>query len=339
MEYYPAIYEARHTTSPTSWWYQRLSLLSRWALISTAGVVLSLFAVSMLSLRKNIRFGPMNFLIFFLTLLQSWAVVIMVYWKSRKDVSFDALVKFFASGFWLSTSLAVFYELLFGFIIRATMGCLMAMSGVDEVEQNGYQYTPLAFIGSEWMVGQVNYSGYRAYLEVYGNDHPVIYTLYLFMVTFFLAAGVEEICKYFGFRMIEHPDQLSRAEIEDAAECTENEERHESFFTDQDRPHHSRAASVTVSMVTVAAGFACAENLVYVFLYGGSAVSTQASILLIRSFFPIHPVAAALQSVRVVQRDVEKDADMKLGGILKPAVVFHGLFDFVVLFTSYIGSR
>ena len=340
MEYYPEIYEARHTPTPSSWWYQRLSSLSRWALGITVGIVLSLFGISMVSLRKQIRFGPINFLIFCLTLLQSWAVVYAVYYNSRKDVSVDALIKFFASGFFLCTQVAVFYEVLIGLIIRGIMACLLAMSGIDQVEQNGYQYFSLNFLGGEWTIGQqVNYGGYRAYLEVYGNEHPIIFTAYLVIVTFFLAAGVEEISKYFGYRMIEHPDFLTKSEIEDTVESSDIDELRDVDFTDQDHPHHSKAAAVTVSMVTVAAGFACAENLVYVFIYGGSAASTQASILLVRSLFPIHPLAAAIQSLRVVNRDVEKDSNMKLGRILAPAVIFHGLFDFVILFMSYIGSR
>lgn len=343
MEYYPAIYEARHTTTPLSWWYQRLSSFSRWALFNSCAVLLFLFFWSLLAFKRNVRYGPMNFLVLFFAIVQSLALIVLVYWRHRKDISIDALIKFFAAGFCLSSSLAVFFEILFGIVIRITMSLLMALSGVDVVEAQGYQLGEPR-IGSVWTSAQeVNYGGsdYRAYLEVYGNDHPMIYTVYLFVASFFLAALVEELCKYFGYRMVDHPDFHSKSEVEDAMECHEDdrEELRAPSFADQDSSHQSKAAAITVCMVTVAVGFACCENLIYIFIYGGSNASTQASILLTRSCIPVHPIAAALQSVRVVQRDIEKDRKVRLGRILLPGILFHGFYDFLVLWINYLGSR
>jgi hypothetical protein len=47
--------------------------------------------------------------------------------------------------------------------------------------------------------------------------------------------------------------------------------------------------------------------------------------------FPVHPIAAAIQSVYVCRRDLEKDMTIGLGRIVLPSVVFHGTYDFALL--------
>jgi hypothetical protein len=46
--------------------------------------------------------------------------------------------------------------------------------------------------------------------------------------------------------------------------------------------------------------------------------------------FPVHPIAAAIQSVYVCRRDLEKDSTIGLGRIVLPSVVFHGTYDFAL---------
>ena len=211
MEYYPAIYEARHSDErPKNFWFNRLSSFSRWTVINTVSCLVLLFLWSLLSRGLNHSFGPMNYLVFCLTLLQAFILLALVYRKHTKDVSIDALIKMFAAGFCLSTTLGVFYELVLGIIVRMTMALLMAISGVDVATDNGYTMTEPGF-SSVWTSGaEVNYGGveYRSYLQAYGNDHPIIFTLYLMVTSFILAAMVEEICKYFGFRMVRFVDTL-----------------------------------------------------------------------------------------------------------------------------------
>ena len=43
--------------------------------------------------------------------------------------------------------------------------------------------------------------------------------------------------------------------------------------------------------------------------------------------FPVHPIAAAIQSVYVCQRDVEKDTTIGLGRIVLPSVAFRGTYE------------
>ena len=60
-----------------------------------------------------------------------------------------------------------------------------------------------------------------------------------------------------------------------------------------------------------------------------------------RSALPVHSICAAIQSIGVVRRDVEQDADYKIGWALFPAVMLHGMFDFALLaiaFFEYIYS-
>lgn len=54
--------------------------------------------------------------------------------------------------------------------------------------------------------------------------------------------------------------------------------------------------------------------------------------LLLRSLLPLHPIAAALQSLGIVERDIEKRG--KLGRAVIPAIVLHGIFDFAVMFPA-----
>jgi hypothetical protein len=46
--------------------------------------------------------------------------------------------------------------------------------------------------------------------------------------------------------------------------------------------------------------------------------------------FPVHPIAAAIQSVYVCRRDLEKDTTIGLGRIVLPSVAFRGTYDFAL---------
>jgi hypothetical protein len=58
-------------------------------------------------------------------------------------------------------------------------------------------------------------------------------------------------------------------------------------------------------------------------------------VLLFRSLFPVHALAAAMQSVNVIRKYVECDTDnthrIGVGRIILPAVIMHGTFDAVLL--------
>lgn len=343
MEYYPKIYEARNSNErPSSWWYGRLSILSRRTINNCAISLVLLFIWSLLSRGLNHKFGPKNYVVLFFTLLQSFVLLAVVYWKHTKDISIDALVKFFAAGFCLSTTLAIFFELVLGLMIRLNMALLMAVSGIDVMEGNGYTLFEPGSGNVLNAMQEVNYGGvnYHEYLKTYGNDHPIIYTMYVFAISFILAAFIEETCKYFGHRMVDHPDFYSEAEVEEAVKCYDGDKEELSMisFSNQNRSLQSKGAAITVSMVAVGVGFACCENLVYIFIYGRANYSSEIFILLARSLFPIHPIAAALQSIQVCKRDLENEK-LRLERIILPGILFHGCYDFMLVWVDYIGNR
>ena len=84
-------------------------------------------------------------------------------------------------------------------------------------------------------------------------------------------------------------------------------------------------------MVSVAVGFECCENLIYIFVYAPPSLGMELSTLLARSSLPVHPLCAAIQSVGVCQRRLEGDQKVGVGRIVSPAVILHGSFDFVLM--------
>ena len=54
----------------------------------------------------------------------------------------------------------------------------------------------------------------------------------------------------------------------------------------------SQGVAITVAMVSVSLGFACCENLIYIFLYNRGPLDAEIAVLISRSLFPIHPLCA-----------------------------------------------
>ena len=167
---------------------------------------------------------------------------------------------------------------------------------------------------------------------------------------FAVAAMVEEITKYFGFWMVEHPDLALAGtgnSSENAADTetaplipSDTNDVSPSPTTSEPRTFKSVGAGITVAMVTTAMGFACCENFMYVFFYAHpSNPTTEITTLLARSIFPVHPLAAAIQSIGVCRRDLEKDQSMGFGWIILPAVILHGSFDFALMLLDLLYKR
>jgi PrsW family intramembrane metalloprotease len=308
---------------------------------------------------------------FGLLYLWSW----MVHRHQTSGLSLDAVIKYFASGFFLSASLALFWELAAAMTINAVTTLVLAILGIDRMDsprsdstkQSGTlfllselpgfavhalsgQYKSLVGDCEPWTVSATR----TDFATVFGLDHPVWYAVYIFVATFFVAGFIEELCKYFGFRMVEHPDFLSRQELEEVASIMHRNVQdndtgeHEGWsrrdtqrspdFSKHDQSIQSRGAAITLAMVSVAIGFACCENLVYIFLYSADSVELELAVLLERSFFPIHPILAAIQSIGVCQRELEGSRATKLGRIILPAVLFHGMFDFCLIYIGFVGK-
>ena len=75
----------------------------------------------------------------------------------------------------------------------------MAFSGIDVVEDNEYNMEwiqhPLSqgFAGGPSRTFTAAVADGEDYLPVFGRDHPVVYSFYLFIKAFLLAALVEEV--------------------------------------------------------------------------------------------------------------------------------------------------
>jgi len=87
--------------------------------------------------------------------------------------------------------------------------------------------------------------------KAYAKAHQWIFILYYLANSFVVAALVEEIAKYFAFWSLEHPDFL---EISSSNRRTRLQRSRESY-----------GAAITVAMVAAATGFACCEDIGYVF--------------------------------------------------------------------------
>ena len=375
--YYPQIYQAKHQqyneqSSPSL--LPPLSRLSKRLL----QMVFSLFAFLLVwcflnsslwrsILRRQIphhSFHYTDWVIFILVWLQATVLVciarylVHAYNQSRGRsslLSLDAIIKYVASGCCIATIMAVFGELAIGLVFKAFIFLVLAICGIEMVDDPDTQ-NAASFLGGG-QSGQRLYSIFASsiptsvsFIDTFGLDHPVFYAIYIFVQAFVVAAGVEEFCKYAAYRMVEHPDFLSRAEIEqamsviygqDEEEIEEGRRQRSSRvdFSKQRESLQEYAAAITLAMVCVAIGFTLCENLVYVFIYSGNSPMMELYVLIARSLFPIHPIVAGIQSIGVVRRDVERDASFGLKRIIFPALVFHGGYDFFLLFLDYLTKR
>lgn len=113
------------------------------------------------------------------------------------------------------------------------------------------------------------------------------------------------------------------------------------------RTRRQKAMAITTGMISVAVGLACAENFLYVFVLGGAVGQNDPNenhadvvweawvVLFFRSIFPVHALAAAMQSINMIRKFVELDNHnghrVGVGRIVLPAVVVHGTFDAVLM--------
>jgi hypothetical protein len=227
------------------------------------------------------------------------------------------------------------------------MSMMFELSGITKVQSNSYSMGGFSSnFGADifWSLQESSGGSYNDYLQVYGNYHPIMYTFYLAFKSYVLAAMVEELCKYYGFKMVEHPDFLSKTELEDALRYSYKEDSDDpqqknlASFPRQDRGLRSKGSTITMAMIAVSLGFTCCENLVYIFAYGDMTLGNQIYILVLRSLLPVHPIAAALQSVKVCERELE-GKKIGLAAVILPGLIFHGTYDFLLLWIDFLSNR
>ncbi|KAL9183556.1 hypothetical protein ACHAXT_004412 [Thalassiosira profunda] len=312
-EYYPSIkdLQTEQTKNPLKHW-RAISDLSGKLLKNMAAVlvILLLFALSAV----DSAFTWENMIVLLLTLGQAFFIEYLVHWRwNLFDLSFDSVVKYFASGFLLATPMAMVFEI----IVSTLCSAIVLVTATIVIAADSELANELAKDPKEGMKQLV-------------VDYPGVYIFAQFLNAFFVAALVEEMLKYFSYRMVVVPDLLPGT----SANRTDEE-----AVTNNQKTTKSTGAGITVAMVSVALGFACCENLAYVFVYSPPSLGIEISTLLARSLFPVHPLCAAIQSIGVCKRDLEGDKRFGLGRIIFPAILLHGSFDFVLMVAAFLQQR
>jgi hypothetical protein len=346
--------------------FRALSQLSRY--IITLFVICTVAMVLVLKLNPRAAYDWGDVFVLVATFLQSFIVLFIVHWIFHKsDLSFDAVVKFYATGFIIATPTAFIAEgilinimLFVAYIFYAIGAVIWEEDFLDWFSQN---YVPF------WIAGEL-------------------------LNAFLVAAITEELCKYYAFRFVEHPDLIFLTGLDRARQDSEHlvggeknyafnshnvsSDLHTGSEFDLDRSvaagysqkknmHRGnrsqaraamsvglnqddngndeeevrtirqRAAAVTTAMIGTAVGLACAENFLYVFLFGGAnSGGEEMAILIFRSIFPVHALAAAMQSIGVIRKFLEGPGDrdagrLGVGKIILPAVLLHGTFDAILM--------
>ena len=343
-QYYPAILKARAA--------QELSVnLSQLSIYLLQAWVM--FFVVLVGVTVWLKFSYGHVLVCLGVFLHAFFVMGMVHWIWHKHhVSLDWIIKAFSCGFFLCSTLAICWETIIGMMFRLIMDIMLAISGIEvAVDTDGYQHS-FRLTG-----GFATASAERSdYLKVFGQDHPFVYAVYLAFAAFCLAALIEELVRYLGYAMVtDHPDCWSQSELENAIDAVDEDTldtdhdqvqsasspsllRHLPIQTQQ-RPLKIQGVMITVIMVAVALGFACCENLMYIFIYSENSVVMEVSVLIARMIFPVHPICAAIQSIGIVRRDVERSPRSELGRALLPAIILHGTFDFVLMLCDFLNQN
>lgn len=340
-------------------WIQHWAAFSRLSRYILLGFVLCTALVIMTMLvHPNGGFSWGDALVLIATYSQSFLVLFVVFGIfHRSDLSFDAVVKFFAVGFCICVPVGFALE---GVIMNGLFSLIYIVY---------YVFLGIGGESFEYWVA----SNYR-WLSILGE----------LINAYFVAALVEELCKYYGFRFLEHPDLLFLTGLDRTASQAKSSGGLDSYMFDSQlvsdfsksceddgesvdsrgrkkrssrklrnklnyeeeevepdiRTLQQQAAAITTGMISVAVGLACAENFLYVFFLGGTGgnmnkIGDELTILLFRSIFPVHALSAAMQSINMIRKFIEEKhggtKNMGVGRIILPAVMLHGTFDAILM--------
>eukprot|EP00579_Thalassiosira_antarctica_P004050 CAMPEP_0201907662 /NCGR_PEP_ID=MMETSP0902-20130614/57645_1 /ASSEMBLY_ACC=CAM_ASM_000551 /TAXON_ID=420261 /ORGANISM="Thalassiosira antarctica, Strain CCMP982" /LENGTH=474 /DNA_ID=CAMNT_0048441821 /DNA_START=245 /DNA_END=1665 /DNA_ORIENTATION=- len=383
--YYPRIVELRRSATNSFWEHcGAISGLSKLLLVSFKVILVALLIISLSNVVGYWELADMVVLL--TTFLQSFAVMYCVHWGwHRYDLSIDAVIKYFACGFVLCTCMAFTVEALEYLTFQSVVIGLVWWLEVREVEDNGYGGGGDGSMTTDDVGHGRSLAAGDDILKGFLNRQPAAKIFYILVSSYLMAGLVEEVCKYFGFVMVDHPDFCSERELEKAKATMplqllrdrEEDDDDGSAVTGEngDGPNNQKneaeapsanveqapvaidatlasfnpamqrrslssiRSGVTVAMVAVALGFACCENILHIFIYNRSSVRSEITTLIVKSLFPVHPIAAAIQSIYVCRRDLEKDPSIGLGRIVLPSVIFHGTYDFALMIITSSWQR
>eukprot|EP00536_Pseudo-nitzschia_multiseries_P002246 jgi/Psemu1/283589/fgenesh1_pg.30_\ len=298
-DYYPKIQELQSSGGGSSFrnHFSALSELSQ-KILRYAAYVIALVCATYLLLPSPDNHGVIKIAITLGVWAQPCVILYFVWWKyHRFDISLDAIVKYFATGYITGVFQAGLVESLL--IIPYSLFSIVVL--LIEV---GNETDDMVTIAQDTFTN----TGFMAQLL---KDNLGVNAVIIFGFSFGVVALVEEMVKYYCFWTVEMPEQL-------------------------DAPNQSKKSQanyITIGMVSAALGFASKENMQYVFQ--SQDVKEELLTFFLRSILAVHPVCAAIQSVGIVNRDVMGDPSWSLGRSLLPAIVLHGLFDFAELIVAY----
>lgn len=313
--------------------FNSISMASQIILVLCSIVALSVIFIQIAS--KNY----LNLLILFFVFVQPFVFLYLIYWRSRrKIVSLDNVIKIFAVGFWFTTFQSVVLEIILQFLIALLLAPFINPSEIDPSSTNAnHLSTKLLSMTSKktsmifdsiFQSYQLNYNEHYQSFDISnvamnissGNDtiagyddavlrsnmrHDIFFIILgLFLMAFVVAAGVEETMKHFSVKCCTFPNPLRD-------------------------PH-----CILVYLMAGALGFATAENIEYVFaqssqssIPGTSIFLNELFVLFIRILMPVHVICSVLQASNYAKVVIGIES-MSLFGILLPAILLHGFFDF-----------
>ncbi len=219
--YYPRILELRSSATSSFLEHCRaLSGLSKLLLVSFKSILLALLIISLSDAVKNWNLVDMAVLV--TTFLQSFVVMYCVHWGwHRFDLSMDAVIKYFACGFVLCTSMAFAVEFIGLFVFKMIALIVVGLLDVQEVQDNGYGSSRSSSSGMQLTVDESENHRYLNLIYGLENDsqgvthhqflaaiddilegffdrQPFAKILYILISSYLMAGLVEELCKYFG---------------------------------------------------------------------------------------------------------------------------------------------
>jgi len=296
-EYYPAIKVLQQR--------KENSLMSHYETVSTLSKGIIWYFI-LLEILKAIRFAVLDqfnhFLLNLAVISQAITFLYFIYWKwNRFDISLDSIIKYFASGYVIGFFQGVVVELMATLLVLPISMVMLTLEIQEEATKK------------KLSLQDYIQNNPKTYMMDTISDHWILNSIGLLLYTFIVVALVEELVKYYCYFTLETPEQ-------DPANRKSKTEQ---------------GNYITIAMITAALGFACKENLNYVL---GMTPNTHDEffIFVLRCLLPIHPLCAAIQSIGIVQRDVELHPKWQLGRSIFPAILLHATYDFTLLFYGIV---
>ncbi len=193
-------------------------------------------------------------------------ILYLVHWRwHRLNLSLDAVIKYFASGFFISLSFALVYEFLLQILTIVGLFITIEMELISNSDFTNKLANPNTSSNDKLKL-----------MIAFIRNHRVVVLFFVFIYAFVVAALVEEMSKYFGFWMVDHPDFVTDDNLEEQESCEDENvsddnlhvvEENSKQRTFSDRSLSQIGTATTIGLVTAATGFACIENVMYVFGY------------------------------------------------------------------------